>query len=250
MLQKCRAPCPADYSMTDLSPLLPALQRINLESEMFSRLSAFQQSTVRTAPVAPTLSAVLAAAVPAFEAGFAYTASHWGGELTVAIHYQGAELGSSAPAPLNSYSETTARLLAGLLGIPLRELEDSSEPELLPVQQQASALEVVPEPAEPAAAPEQAAASADDELEDDDEEFSVDPPAEDVTRALSEAEKATAVQMVKVLPTEQRKAFTKAFREVFSVPADAKQIVPFITELRHLQYIDRFTVEAAGGIAA
>jgi hypothetical protein len=234
--------------MTDPSPLLPALQRMNQESEMFSRLSAFQQSTVCTAPVTPTLSAVLAAAVPAFEAGFAYTASHWGGELTVAIHYQGAELGSSATAPLNSYSETTARLLAGLLGIPLRELEDSSEPELVP--QQASALEVVPDPAEPAAVPEQAAASADDELEDDDEEFSVDPPAEDVTRALSEAEKATAVQMVKVLPTEQRKAFTKSFREVFSVPADAKQIVPFITELRHLQYIDRFTVEAAGGIAA
>lgn len=248
MLQKCGAPCPADYSMTDPSPLLPALQRMNQESEMFSRLSTFQQSTVCTAPVTPTLSAVLAAAVPAFEAGFAYTASHWGGELTVAIHYQGAELGSSAPAPLNSYSETTARLLAGLLGIPLRELKDSSEPELVP--QQASALEVVPDPAEPAAAPEQAAASADDELEDDDEEFSVDPPAEDVTRALSEAEKATAVQMVKVLPTEQRKAFTKSFREVFSVPADAKQIVPFITELRHLQYIDRFTVEAAGGIAA
>jgi Ser/Thr protein kinase RdoA (MazF antagonist) len=56
--------------------------------------------------------------------------------------------------------------------------------------------------------------------------------------------------MVKVLPTEQRRAFTKAFREVFEVPAESKQIVPFITELRHLQFIDRFTVEASGGIAA
>lgn len=229
--------------------MLPALQRMSLESAMFSALSAFQQSAVRTQPVPPSLQAVLTAAMPAFEAGFAYTASHFAGELTVAIHYQGAELGSSAPASLTSYSETAARLLAGLLGIPLLELEDSSEPEQPASGSPAPALQVVPVPAEPAEPQPDPEPVADDDLEEE-EEFDDGLELEDVTRALSEAEKATAVQMVKVLPTEQRKAFTKTFREVFQVPADAKQVVPFITELRHLQFIDRYTVEAAGGVAA
>ena len=218
---------------------------------MFSMLSTFQKSAICTPPVPPALSAVIKAAMPAFEAGFAYTASHWRGELTVTLHYQGAELGSSAPAAVDNYSCTTARLLAGLLGIPLLEVEDACEAEPdEPEAEQQPALTVVPDTPETAddVAPE-AAADADDELEDD-EEFSIDPIAEDVTRALSDAEKATAVQMVKVLPTEQRKFFTKTFREVFQVPPDSKQIVPFITELQHLQFIDRYTVEAAGGIAA
>lgn len=259
MMQGCWARCPADYSMTDSSPTLPAQQRSH-GSEMFSRLSSFQQSVVRTAPVTPTLPAVLAAALPALEAGFSYSARHRGGELTVVLHYQDAELGSSAPAPLNSYCETTARLLAGLLGIPLRELDDSSEPaptpSPLPLQQQAPILEVVPDlPAPVPAAAEAAAtvppaAAAEDELEEEeDEEFDDGLGSPDPTTPLDDAQKATAVQMVKVLPVEQRKAFTKAFRELFQVPADAKQIVPFITELRHLQFIDRYTVEAAGGVA-
>ncbi len=235
--------------MTDPSPMLPVLQQMNSESAMFTRLSEFQQSATRTTPVHPTLPAVLAAALPAFEAGFAYTASHWNGELTVTLHYQGAELGSSAPAAVDSYTETTARLLAGLLGIPLRELEDSYEAEPPAADAQAPALEVVPD--QPAAAdPAPAEAAATDDL-DEEEEFDDDlSPSEDILRSLSDSEKATAVEMVKVLPTEQRKAFTKAFREVFNVPAESKQIVPFITQLQHLQFIDRYTVEASGGIAA
>jgi hypothetical protein len=225
--------------------LLPALQRMNLESEMFAALSAFQHSAIGSAPVEPSLLAVLTRALPAFEAGFAYTAAHWHGELTVTLHYRGAELGSSAPAAVDSYSDTTARLLAGLLGIPLRELGDASEPEPLAVDEQTTAPDPdpVPEPVEAATEQQDAAA------EPEDEEFD-DLEPDDVTRPLSESEKATAVEMVKVLPVDQRKAFTKTFRDVFAVPADSKQIVPFITELRHLQFIDRFTVEASGGIAA
>lgn len=233
--------------MSDLSPTPPDPQRLNIEREMFTRLSEFQQSAVRAPAAAPTLAAVLAAAVPALEAGFAYTTVHRRGELTVTLHYQGAELGSSAPASLDSYGQTTARLLAGLLGIPVLDAEDSSEAE--PQQPLTSPSEVV---VTPAASPETASPGVPDELEEEEEEEFDDglEPSEDVTRALSEAEKTTAVDMVKVLPTEQRKAFTKAFREVFQVPPDSKQIVPFITELRHLQFIDRFTVEASGGIAA
>jgi hypothetical protein len=231
--------------MTDPSPMLPALQRLNLEREMFTRLSEFQRSSIGVKPVRPSLDALLPAVLPALEAGFAYTASHWQGELTVTLHYQGAELGSSAAASLDCCSETTARLLAGLLGVPLRELEHASEPEQ---QDDPQTPAVAVEAAAPVAAPEVAPPAEDLEEE---EEFDDDlEPSEDVTRSLSDAEKSTAVEMVKVLPTEQRRAFTKAFREVFEVPAESKQIVPFITELRHLQFIDRFTVEASGGIAA
>ena len=229
--------------------MLPALQRLNTQREMFTRLSEFQKSVVTAPAVLPTLPAVLNAVLPALEAGFAYSVRHCNGELTVTLHYQDAEIGSSAPASLESYGDTTARLLACLLGVPLKELDDASEAEHRPSE----ALPVVIDTASPgAASPEAPAAAAQPEATDDleeEEEFN-DLEPEDVTRPLTDSEKATAVDMVKVLPVDQRKAFTKAFREVFAVPADAKQIVPFITELRHLQFIDRFTVEATGGIAA
>ena len=67
---------------------------------------------------------------------------------------------------------------------------------------------------------------------------------------LSDEEKAAAVGMVKAMDAAQRKAFTIAFRHAFQVPATERAIQPLITELRHLQFIDRFTIEAAGGIAA
>lgn len=242
MVAGCRVRCPAIYLMTDPSPMLPALQRMNSEAAMFDRLSAFQQSIQVDIPVAPNLRAVLAAAAPAFEQGFAYTASFFGQELCVTLHHGGAELGSSAPAAVDSYSETCARLLAGLLGIPLLEGEQAAEAELVEPSQPAAALpqlqQDMPQPVEP---------------EPEDEEFDElgDPEVSaDIHRTLSEQEKAAAVDMIKAMPPDRRRAFTKAFREVFNIPPEAKQIVPFITELQHLHYIDRVTVEASGGIAA
>lgn len=200
---------------------------------MYEALSAFQQKSDHHRPVRASLPAVLAAATPAFESGFSYTASHWGGELCVTLHYRGAELGSSCPAGISNYSEACARLLAGLLGIPLLEVDHSSEPEPkptvinLPAQQQ---------PAE--------------EPEDGGDLPQEQPGGDDILRSLSEEEKAAAIAMVKAMAPEQRRAFTKAFRDEFEVPPEAKQISPYIQELRHLHFCDRYTVEAAGGIAA
>lgn len=67
---------------------------------------------------------------------------------------------------------------------------------------------------------------------------------------LSDDEKDAAVAMVKVMDVAQRKAFTIAFRHAFEIPSSERAIQPLITELRHLQFIDRFTIEAAGGVAA
>ena len=223
--------------------MLPALQRMDMESAMFTKLSEFQQSAAHLKPVAPLLVDVLSAALPAFELGFSYTASRWNGELTVTLHYQGAELGSSAVASFANYGDTCAALLAGLLGIPLINVDGASEPEPL----QPAAVEAAEEVTASVEAPPQ---------EDEDEEFAEEPAiatqptTPDMQRELTEAERTTAIDMIKAMEPGQRKAFTKAFRELFAVPADAKQISPFITRLEHWLFIDRYTVEAAGGIAA
>lgn len=230
--------------MTQQSDQQPALERLRDQRQLFERLSDFQEGLTLTQPIRPLLSEVLRAAQPAFEAGFAYSASMWQGDLQVTIHHGTAELGSCAPASVDSYSDTCARLLAGLLGIPLLEGDQPAEaettaPAALPT---AAASEATQEP-------EPAAVQAD---EPDDEEFDElgDPePSADIHRALSDQEKASAVDMVKAMPPDRRRAFTKTFREVFSIPAEAKQIAPFFTELQHLHFIDRYTVEASGGIA-
>lgn len=242
--------------MTTPSPELPALQRLQDERELFERLSHFQEGLTLIDPIHPQLPAVLKAAQPAFEAGFAYSASMWNGELQVTIHRGSAELGSCAPASPTSYSDTCARLLAGLLGIPLVELDQSSEAEPPEPATAACGLRPVPDPVEPDPEPvacglkpiqEPAAEVEPDEFE------TVEPESarpSDIHRPLSEQEKATAITMIKAMATEQRKAFTKTFREVFQVPPEAKQVAGYITELQHLHFIDRYTVEAAGGIAA
>jgi hypothetical protein len=63
---------------------------------------------------------------------------------------------------------------------------------------------------------------------------------------LTDAEKATAKAMIKGMAADQRKAFTIAFRHAFRVPAEQTAIAPLIVQFKHLDFIDRFTGEAAG----
>lgn len=67
---------------------------------------------------------------------------------------------------------------------------------------------------------------------------------------LSAEQQVTAVAMVNAMPVAQRKAFSIAFRHAFSVPREQTTLAPLITEQRHLEFIDRVTTEAAGGVAA
>ena len=71
----------------------------------------------------------------------------------------------------------------------------------------------------------------------------------DPSTPLTEQQRASAVQMVSDLSPAQRKSFAIAFRDGFKVDKAERSILPCITELRHLEFIDRFTVEAAGGVA-
>jgi hypothetical protein len=67
---------------------------------------------------------------------------------------------------------------------------------------------------------------------------------------LSEEQKAAAVAMVGAMSMAKRTAFTIAFRNAFSVPRGEVSLVPLITQIQHLEFIDRFTTEAAGGVVA
>lgn len=234
------------------SPPSAATRHLDSQAAFAALLSEFQADAAHLQPVLPRLPDVLAAALPAFQLGFSYSSSFWNGELTVTLQHGCTESASQSGALTSSYTDTAARLLAGLLGIPLVEGAPAPEAEMVatapavvhPIdaapaaEPPAPAPAAAPEPApEPVAAPEHAPALA------------VVPPA-DIHRPLSESERESAIGMIRTMPVDVRKAFTRVFREEFQVPAEAKQVAPFICELRHLQFVDRFTVEAAGGIAA
>ena len=113
-------------------------------------------------------------------------------------------------------------LLAGLLGLAIDTEAPTAEPE---PQAPPAAPQVEPEPEQVAEQPEAS------------------------SPLLDEQQKATAVAMCKAMDPVTRKAFTISFRDAFRVDREARSIIPLITELRHLEFIDRFSVEAAGGIS-
>lgn len=238
--------CPGSFSMSlPDSPPSAATRHLDSQAAFAALLSEFQADAAHLQPVLPRLPDVLAAALPAFQLGFSYSSSFWNGELTVTLQHGCTETASRSGALTSSYTETAARLLAGLLGIPLVEGAPAPESEMVatapavvhPIDAAPAAEAPAPAPAaaEPPAPPAPALA--------------VVPPA-DIHRPLSESERESAIGMIRTMPVDVRKAFSRVFREEFQVPAEAKQVAPFICELRHLQFVDRFTVEAAGGIAA
>lgn len=252
--------CPGSFSMSlPDSPPSAATRHLDSQAAFAALLSEFQADAAHLQPVLPRLPDVLAAALPAFQLGFSYSSSFWNGELTVTLQHGCTETASRSGALTSSYTETAARLLAGLLGIPLVEGGPAPEAEMV-----ATAPAVVhPIDAAPAAEPPAAAPAAAPEPEPAPEpvafpEPAPEPPAPalavvppaDIHRPLSESERESAIGMIRTMPVDVRKAFTRVFREEFQVPAEAKQVAPYICELRHLQFVDRFTVEAAGGIAA
>ena len=66
---------------------------------------------------------------------------------------------------------------------------------------------------------------------------------------LTDAQKSAAISMISSLSAEARKVFTIAFRDAFRIPREARTIAPLITEVRHLEFCDRWSIEAAGGVA-
>ena len=127
--------------------------------------------------------------------------------------------------------ENIAQLLAGLLGIALQPATQTSEPEEAGTEDAPVVCPAV-RPATPEPEPEP-----------------IEEHSEPAAQLLDEQQKATAVSMCKAMDAATRKAFTIAFRDAFRVDRDQRSIIPLITELKHLEFIDRFSIEAAGGIS-
>lgn len=166
---------------------------------------------------------------------------------------------------LASWSTPGASLrvaLAGLIGLPallLGPADPVAEPQAPPTAEPAPPhcwlqgragsppVEPKPEPAAPAAIEAAAASLAEAtggtvveeaEAEAEDPSHSTEP--------LSEADRATTLELVKAMTAEQRRAFTIAFRDAFSVPREARAVAPLITQERHRQFVCRFVDEAEG----
>ncbi len=217
-----------------------ALKAFEADASFSTALAEFQSKAD------PGLNPVQAARA-ATAHGFSWLARPSGpGLIEVRLRHSG---GADAAAEGTSVTE----LLAGLLG-----LADGSavlpSTVVLPLQQSPQAPEPVqsmheshtapdPDPVEVAAESLAAATSGVvvAELSADHEP--------DNTRPLTAEQREAALEMVKALTPYERKAFAISFRDAFRVDRSVKAIAPVITQLQHLHFIDRFTVEAAGGVS-
>jgi len=233
-------------------PLSLELSRRHYEADcQFNAALARFQSLGTTVPEL-SLPAVVKAAQPAFADGFCWMVHQDLETIQVTLrHTHGAEEVSVADAATLC---SPALLLAGLLGIPVELVDQAPEPYEhagQPIQVQAEpyaddasahSLAAPVEPIEPEPAPEPDLMGP---------ESPADLPSDHPTaRALTPEEIEAAVGMVKQMAPAQRKLFTIAFRDAFDVPDTVTRIASEIKQVRHLQFIDRFTVEAAGGVAA
>ena len=233
-------------------PLSLELSRRHYEADcQFNAALARFQALGVTVPEL-SLPAVVKAAQPAFADGFCWMVHQDLETIQVTLrHVHGAEEVSVADAATLC---SPALLLCGLLGIPVEPAGQALEAEqhkAQPIQVQpepyaddasAHSLAAPVEPTEPAPAPEPDLMGPDSPAD-----LPGDHPA---LRALTPEEIEAAVAMVKVMQPAQRKAFTIAFRDAFDVPDTVTRIASEIKQVRHLHFVDRFTTEVAGGIAA
>jgi hypothetical protein len=181
-----------------------------------------------------SLQTVLEAARPAFLDGFCYVIRQDLDSVEVCLrHVGGAEVISSADS---AALVSPAILLAGLLGIPVDPDALTSEPD----QHAEEPVEVQIEPI--------ATCASEPDL------IGPDSPADrlgdhDSLQPLTDEQVAGAVSMVKAMDAAQRKSFTIAFRHAFSIPENVLRITAEFKQQQHLDFIDRFTLEAAGGVS-
>jgi hypothetical protein len=232
-----------------------ALKHFEAECKFNAALAQFQ-SGLKPVPDL-SMATVVEAAKPAFKVGFSWIVRQDADRIEVCIRHSGGaeEYSISDAATLCSPS----LLLAGLLGI-------SVEP---PVPVQASNTEQQDKGqsevrcelyAENASSPEQAVEEVqepgpveveNEPVEEEPDVMGPDSPPEisgdhRSLEPLTPKEIATAIKMVQVMPAQQRKSLTIAFRNAFNVPRTTLKIIGEITQKRHLDFIDRFTCEAAG----
>ncbi len=238
--------------------LSPEEHHWRAERELAEALSTFQ-SQVQPA-TALSLEAVVAAAKPAFQLGFCFSVrSSDQGTVVLLMHRGGAQQSAESDGHDEGFT-LSARLLAGLLGIPVATAPQPSkaEEEQPPVigeqlDQGAATTPAAPPAVDPATEPtrEQVAAPL-----DPGPESAMEPETAPDLEPLSAEEISTLTAMLKAMARSDKEAwrrFSTAFREHFAVPRTARTITDRITQRRHAVFIDRFERElnaAAGPLAS
>jgi hypothetical protein len=143
----------------------------------------------------------------------------------------------SAGAEEKTFGDNPTGLILGLLGVlPLPQEDQPADPEGLPKTHNPAPA---PDPAAVVEAAAESLAAATGGAVVPDQGRAPDDP-------LTDEEKAAAVQMVKEMDAALRKSFTISFRSAFRVPSSEKAIAPLLQQFKHLDFVDRFTGEAAG----
>ena len=255
--------------------LSPEEMHWQAEREMADALSAFQSQVEPAAEL--TLPAVVQAAKPAFRLGFSFSVrSTDEGTAVLLMHRSGAQQSAESEAYDDDF-QLSARLLAGLLGIPVGCFPRPSKAEEMsdvPEREAASSLAPCRSSPQPAEAGQQVALAALDlgatdaaEAEADlESERGGEPrPVPDSASAssdgdgldpalepLSAEEISTLTGMLKELARSDKEAwkqFSAAFRSHFEVPRTARTITDRISQRRHADFIDRFEQELAAASA-
>jgi hypothetical protein len=207
------------------------------ECVLAEALSAFQADLKPATDF--SLAAVLTAAKPAFAMGFSFSVQSTGeGTVVVLMHKDGAQLSAETSAYDADFA-LSARLLAGLLGIPVtQQAQPSKGGEATAATSSAAADAGEPQPSPSDPIPQQVASPA--------EEPEHDPRG---LEPLEPQEIATLTAMLKAMARSDKeiwKRFTIAFRSQFQVPSTARTITDRVTQRRHADFIDRFERELAG----
>lgn len=224
------------------------------EQQLTHALASFQAEVPPIA--AADLAAVVHSARPAFRSGISWSAQlreqQGRSRLQVSVmHVAGAELCSESWADeASDLAETTGLMLAMLLGIPVSSQARAVQPcSRDSGQSDDKPGEGIPQQACPDRQADDQSPQEPVPLADSRADGS---PADDdpALAPLSPEEVSEVHRLVLEPPQASRQELTKAFREHFQVPRNARSIGDRITQRQHSDFIELFLAEAQGQVRA
>ena len=218
--------------------LSPETQHWRAERELADALSTFQAQVQPATEL--TLLAVVEAAKPAFQLGFCFSVrSTDEGTAVLLMHRSGAQQSAESEAYDEDF-RLSARLLAGLLGIPVGALPRPSKAESANGSEVGAAVAATPVAVSAQIAPGGCNGKEADGL------LEADPADDPGLEPLTADQISTLTAMLKAMARSDKeawKSFSIAFRDHFQVPRTARTITDRITQRRHADFIDRFEQE-------
>lgn len=218
--------------------LSPETQHWRAERELADALSTFQAQVQPATEL--TLLAVVEAAKPAFQLGFCFSVrSTDEGTAVLLMHRSGAQQSAESEAYDEDF-RLSARLLAGLLGIPVGALPRPSKAESANGSEVGAAVAATPVAVSAQIAPGSSNGKEADGL------LEADPADDPGLEPLTADQISTLTAMLKAMARSDKeawKSFSIAFRDHFQVPRTARTITDRITQRRHADFIDRFEQE-------